>query len=199
MPHQRQDGRTKKKGGAMKTRFGMMALVVAAVVSLSGCMTPLTRNQLAERFDTGENIIYLHVKGVNKNISQAPCPRKIEDRLSENGKKVFADKLCKNLGNLQLVAGFYWTHPTKGIQTLSGYSPSNMDIQRDDIVKVSIPIAADGAIDGPATVVSVARKAKDVSKESGCYWEGGAMFTNAFRSGGIVCDGWDWKKQKFAQ
>lgn len=184
----------------MKTRFGMMALVAAAVVGLSGCTTPLTKTQLAERFEVGENIIYIHVKGVNKDLSNHPCPGPNTDKLlSETGRNIFATSICNNLKNLQGVSGFYWTHPRKGIQFVGGYAPIGLEVERGDFVKLSQKISANGSVDGPNMVVSVARKAKDASKESGCYWEGGAMFTNAFVSGGVVCDGWDWKKQKFAQ
>lgn len=184
----------------MKTRFWMMALVAAAVVGLSGCTTPLTKTQLAERFEVGENIIYLHVKGVNKDISKNQCPgSSVSNLLSETGKDNYAKSVCNNLKNLQLVSGFYWTHPRKGIQFSGGFAPIGLEIERGDFVKLSQKISANGSVDGPNMVVLVARKAKDASKESGCYWEGGAMFTNAFVSGGVVCDGWDWKKQKFAQ
>lgn len=184
----------------MKTRFGMLALAAVAVVGLSGCTTPLTKNQYAERFEAGENTIYIHVKGVNKDLSKIQCPgSSVANVLSETGKDKFAKSICNNLNNLQVVSGFYWTHPRKGIQFFGGYAPIGLDVERGDFVKLSQAVAANGELDGPATVVAVARKAKDASKESGCYWEGGAMFTNAFVSGGVVCDGWDWKKQKFAQ
>lgn len=199
MPHQGREHRSKKQGGTMKTRFGMLALAAVAVMGLSGCTTPLTNAQRLERFDVGESTVYVLVRGVNKNISKAQCPGKIEESLSEKGKQVFETTVCKNLDNLQIVGGFYWTHPRKGIQVISGYSPINLDVSPGDIVKISRNIAPDGALDAPMRVVGIARKASEVSKESGCYWEGGGMFTNAFVSGGVVCDGWDWKKQKFAQ
>jgi hypothetical protein len=43
------------------------------------------------------------------------------------------------------------------------------------------------------------RKAKDATKESGCWWNGGKGATTSFIGGGAVCDGWNWRDQKFAK
>ncbi len=74
-----------------------------------------------------------------------------------------------------------------------------MDIEPDDILEYSIATSADGQKIRPDIVKRIARKAKDATKESGCYWDGGKGATTAFIGGGAVCDGWNWRDQKFAK
>jgi hypothetical protein len=59
--------------------------------------------------------------------------------------------------------------------------------------------APSGQLAQPLMVKRIARKAKDATQESGCWWDGGKGATTAFKGGGAVCDGWNWRDQKFAK
>lgn len=184
----------------MKTRFGMMALVVAAVMGLSGCATKVTREKNISEFESGPGYMYMLAQGINRDLSKVNCDvQKFPETFSVAAADHWNHVICPRMSEMQLINGIYYTHPFKGIKIARAFAPSGMVIEKNDIVKISTLRNTDGTVDRPHYVVEVARRAKDATKESGCYWEGGAQFTNAFISGGVVCDGWDWKKQKFAQ
>jgi len=84
------------------------------------------------------------------------------------------------------------------MRRVAAYAPRDMDIGVDDILKLTIDVNPDGSYRRPALVEKLVKK--DGAKEpADCNWEGGRSATTAFLSGGVVCEGWDWKKQKFAQ
>jgi hypothetical protein len=87
----------------------------------------------------------------------------------------------------------------KGIKAARAFAPIDLIIEEDDVLEFSMDTSIEGRKIRPDLVKRVARKAKDATKESGCYWDGGKGATTAFIGGGAVCDGWNWRDQKFAK
>lgn len=87
---------------------------------------------------------------------------------------------------------------TSGIKAIRAYAPMEWNIAEDDILELSMNTSKEGQMLRPNLVKRIARKAKDATKESGCWWDGGKGATTAFIGGGAVCDGWNWRDQKFA-
>ncbi len=101
----------------------------------------------------------------------------------------------------QFVPLFYHTKVwgTNGIKYTRAYAPIEWKIAEDDILELSMDTSTGGQKLRPDLVKRIARKAKDATKESGCWWDGGKGATTAFIGGGAVCDGWNWRDQKFAK
>jgi hypothetical protein len=176
----------------MKTLATLIILFAASL--LGGCAMTYTNKDRLEIFDTGEVRLYVLAGGINKDLSKTNC-----DEPSQSAAwKAYAQKeICPNLDKLQFVGGPFHTHPIRGIKAARAFAPITMNIEREDILEVSIVFAADGTESTPGRVERIVRKAKDTGPD--CRWEGGKGATTAFMSGGVVCEGWDWKKQKFAK
>ena len=79
------------------------------------------------------------------------------------------------------------------------YAPAGLKFERGDIVAVKIFPAADGRYRKPPEVLRVAAKAKDATKENGCYWDAGVNSSfRGFNQGGAVCEGWHWKNHPYS-
>ena len=96
-----------------------------------------------------------------------------------------------------MLAGFYHTHPFNGIKMTGALAPISAPIEKDDILELSMLIREDGSNARPTLFSRIPRNAKDTGPD--CQWDGGKGATSAFLSGGVVCEGRDWKKQKFSQ
>jgi hypothetical protein len=88
---------------------------------------------------------------------------------------------------------------TEKMKTISAFAPHDLKIETGDIVEVTIELSANGEITRPMPVKRVARKEKDATKASGCWWDAGKWAASAFHNGGAVCDGWNWRDQKWAK
>lgn len=191
----------------MKT-FRSFALLVstAALLGLGGCASTIKPERVLELYPVGESKIYVVVPGVPKNLAVIKDYGKscgkwdLPDNADPSVNKWMSDNICPDLSKWQSTSGVYHTKVwgTNGLKSMPALAPVSMRIEKDDILEYSIFISPEGRVLRPATVTRIARKAKDATKESGCYWDGGKGATTAFIGGGAVCDGWNWRDQKFA-
>ena len=155
---------------------------------------------MLQLYPVGESTLYGVVPGSpNKNLVNLKCTPNSEN--SEEGNKYQSEKICPNLAKLQLVSVVYHTKlwGTEGLKFMPAYAPIELNIEENDILEASLSVLPNGQLARPLIVKRIARKAKDATKESGCYWDGGKGATTAFIGGGAVCDGWNWRDQKFAK
>jgi len=185
-----------------KTKAIALALAITAMLGMGGCTSITTKEQMLERFEPGESTVYILNRAIRKNLTRenicGQMSQKDAERIGPDYVRYYQNEMCPKIETMQLVSGFYYTHPINGLRMLTAWSPVEMDIGVDDILKLSLSMNSDGSFKRPAFVEKVVKK--DGAKEPGdCNWEGGRSATTAFLSGGVVCEGWDWKKQKFAQ
>jgi len=184
-----------------KTKAIALALAITAMLGMGGCSTTYTKEQVLEKFEPGESTIYIINRAVRKNLTRENICGQIsqkDERIGQDFVRYYQNEMCPKIETMQLVSGFYYTHPIKGMRMWPAYAPLEMDIGVDDILKLTIDVNPDGSYRRPALVEKLVKK--DGAKEpADCNWEGGRSATTAFLSGGVVCEGWDWKKQKFAQ
>jgi hypothetical protein len=176
----------------MKTLATLIILFAASL--LGGCAMTYTNKDHLEMFDPGETRLYVLAGGVTKDMSKMTCD---DPSVPATLNAYMQKEICPNLDKLQFVNGSFHTHPIKGIKTARAFAPITMNIEREDIIEISGVLAADGTVSQTSRVERIVRKAKDTGPD--CRWEGGKGATTAFMSGGVVCEGWDWKKQKFAK
>ena len=192
----------------MKT-FRTFALLVstAALLGLGGCATNLKPKDMLAQFEVGEQTVYVVVPGKPKKLTEFDgfpkvCGAQQDETWSQSANEFMTKHVCNNLEKWQLVSGVYHTKVfglSGGVKFTPALAASSMDIEADDILEFSVATSSDGQKIRPDIVTRIARKAKDATKESGCYWDGGKGATTAFIGGGAVCDGWNWRDQKFAK
>jgi hypothetical protein len=191
----------------MKThRTVALILATAALLGLGGCGT-LTPQDMLAQFEPGEQSHYVVVPGKPKHLTDIKDFAKYcgQQDLGAIGSSAYNDwmkaHVCNDISKWQLVSGVYHTKVwgSKGLKYAAAYAPSNWNIEENDILEFSLNLSKEGKMLRPDIVKRIARKAKDATKESGCYWDGGKGATTAFIGGGAVCDGWNWRDQKFAK
>jgi hypothetical protein len=192
----------------MKThRIVALVLATAALLGLGGCAGTYKPKDILAQFNPGEQSIYVVVPGAPKKLTEIKDYEKrcgkheLTEIMASSGNIWAAENICPDLHKWQNVAGVYQTKVwgMEGLKSLVAIAPSNMLIEKDDILEVILYISHSGQFTKPNLVKRIARKAKDATKESGCYWDGGKGATTAFIGGGAVCDGWNWRDQKFAK
>jgi hypothetical protein len=191
----------------MKTLRTFALLVsTAALLGLGGCATYTAKDVLAQ-FQPGENKVYAVVPGASmrlvdiKDFGKRCGNQELGDTADRAYNEWMKINVCAAPEKWQTVATVYLTKVwgTDGLRTMPALAPVSFNIERDDILELNFSITDQGRGTRPAIVTRVARKAKDATKESGCYWDGGKGATTAFIGGGAVCDGWNWRDQKFAK
>jgi hypothetical protein len=185
----------------MKT-FRTFALLVAtaALLGLGGCTTTVSKERVLQLYPVGESTLFGVVPGKpHKDLANLKCAPNSVNSVDFN--KYLTENICPNLGGLQIVSVVYHTKVwgMEGLKYMPAYAPIEMNIEKDDILEASLSVLPDGQLARPLIVKRIARKAKDATKESGCWWDGGKGATTAFIGGGAVCDGWNWRDQKFAK
>jgi hypothetical protein len=191
-------------------RIGAALAVLAAASLLVGCATPLTPEQNLKKFGAGEVTTYVIVAGPPKNMAellQRPSYRaEVCDGvgLADVAKPLrpwYTENYCTGdrARQWQSVPGVYYTSVFGGIQSIRAGAPADWKIEVDDILEISGQVSPDGTQTRHALVKRIARKAKDATKASGCYWDGGKGWTSGVVTGGAVCDGWNWRDQKWAR
>jgi hypothetical protein len=191
----------------MKTfRTFAWLMSTAALLGLGGCASYTPKDMLAQ-FEPGEQKLYVVVPGQPRNLGE------VNDVVKNCGNQILKatqsplvnewmrQNICSDVTKWQVVAGIYHTKVwgVDGLRSIGAYAPTTLHIERDDMLEMSINYSAAGLQTRPAIVTRIARKAKDATKESGCWWDGGKGATTAFIGGGAVCDGWNWRDQKFAK
>jgi hypothetical protein len=191
------------------SRSFALLLFTAALLGLGGCST-LNPKEMLAHFESGEHPLYGVVAGKPRKIHELTdyvdfkktCGRQtiFGDSIEPSFNEWLAKNVCGNMDKWQLVPLVYHTKVwgMKGLKSIRAYAPVEWNIEEDDILELSMHISNEGRVLRTHTVKRIARKAKDATKESGCWWDGGKGATTAFISGGAVCDGWNWKNQKFA-
>ena len=192
----------------MKT-FRTFALVMstAALLGLGGCATSLTKEQALSRYGSGEQSLYGVVPGAPKKLDevkdfQKKCGKEeIHENMAPSVNTWMSQTICPDIARWQIVSIVFHTKVwgMEGLKFLGAYAPADWKIEKDDILEVSLNMSETGQGVRPNIVKRIARKAKDATKESGCWWDGGKGATTAFIGGGAVCDGWNWRDQKFAK
>ena len=192
----------------MKTLRTFALLVSTAVLlGLGGCATNLKPKDMLAQFEVGEQVVYVVVPGKPKKLTEFDgfpkiCGAQQDETWSQSANEFMTKYVCNNLDKWQLVSGVYHTKVlglSGGVKFTPALAPASMSIETDDILEFSVATSSDGQKIRPALVKRIARKAKDATKESGCWWDGGKGATTAFIGGGAVCDGWNWRDQKFAK
>lgn len=195
----------------MKThRILSIILATAALLGLGGCGT-LTPQDMLAQFEPGEKPLYAVVGGKPRKLHELSdykeaflinCGEKETSNIvAPSFNQWIKTNVCPDLTKWQFVPLVYHTKVwgTKGLKYTRAYAPVDWKIEEDDILELSMDTSKDGQKLRPDIVKRIARKAKDATKESGCYWDGGKGATTAFIGGGAVCDGWNWRDQKFAK
>ena len=192
----------------MKTLRSFAVLVFTAVLlGLGGCATPVTPRDMLAQFEPGEQKLYVVVPGKPKQLTEIKefdkhCGKQeLAVNVAASYNDWMANNICPNISQWQIVSGVYQTKVwgMQGLKFMGAYAPVEMKIEADDILEFSQEISNQGQLTRPILVKRIARKAKDATKESGCWWDGGKGATTAFIGGGAVCDGWNWRDQKFAK
>jgi hypothetical protein len=178
----------------MKTLRTFALLVsTAALLGLGGCASFTPKDMLAQ-FEPGEQPLYAVVAGKPRKMSdlsdyadfQKNCGRQnLGEIVAPSFNEWLEKNVCGDMQKWQFVPLVYHTKVwgTNGIKYTRAYAPVDWKIEEDDILELSMNTS----------------KAKDATKESGCWWDGGKGATTAFKGGGAVCDGWNWRDQKFAK
>jgi hypothetical protein len=194
----------------MKTLRTFALLVsTAALLGLGGCASFTPKDMLAQ-FEPGEQPLYAVVAGKPRKMSdlsdyadfQKNCGRQnLGEIVAPSFNEWLEKNVCGDMQKWQFVPLVYHTKVwgTNGIKYTRAYAPVDWKIEEDDILELSMNTSKEGQMLRPDTVKRIARKAKDATKESGCWWDGGKGATTAFKGGGAVCDGWNWRDQKFAK
>ena len=184
----------------MKVSFKSLALLLATcvTVALTGCTIISTPAEMKARHGTGDITMYAEVMGIAPGASCTPGSGKALDLVTPN---YLAEREanCKNKDQLKSIVGFWRQVPGFHPAIVVIVTPNYTDVAKGDIVEYQIHIDETGHLIRAPSLVRIARKAKDVGKESVCYWSGGRDWYSQFMSGGIICDGWNWREQKFAQ
>jgi hypothetical protein len=192
----------------MKTLRTFALLVsTAALLGLGGCAGTYKPKDILAQFNPGEQSIYVVVPGAPKKLTEIKDYAKhcgnqqLTEIIASSVNTWASENICPDLNKWQNVAGVYHTKVwgMEGLKSMGAIAPSSMLIEADDILEVTLFISPAGQFTRPNTVKRIARKAKDATKESGCWWDGGKGATTAFIGGGAVCDGWNWRDQKFAK
>ncbi len=192
----------------MKThRILSIIMATAALLGLGGCAGTYKQKDILAQFNPGEQSIYVVVPGAPKKLTEIKdyvkhCGnQQLNETISASVNSWSAENICPDLSKWQAVAGVLHTKVwgMEGLKSMGAIAPSSMLIEEDDILEVILYISPSGQFTKPNLVKRIARKAKDATKESGCYWDGGKGATTAFIGGGAVCDGWNWRDQKFAK
>lgn len=186
--------------------FGLTASI-AALMGLGGCATSFTPKDTLAQFEPGVQKLFVVVPGKPKQLTDIKDLDKHcgKQKLTANAAASYndwmANNICTNIARWQIVSGVYHTKVwgTNGLKFTGAYAPAEWKIEADDILEISQEISEQGQHTRPNLVKRIARKAKDATKESGCWWDGGKGATTAFKGGGAVCDGWNWRDQKFAK
>lgn len=181
-------------------------MFTAVLLGMGGCATYTAKDVLVQ-FEPGENKVYAVVPGEPKKLVDIKDfgKRCGTQELGDTADRAYNEwmniNVCATPEKWQTVATVYLTKVwgTDGLRTMPALAPASFNIERDDILELNFSITDQGRGTRPAIVTRVARKAKDATKESGCYWDGGKGATTAFIGGGAVCDGWNWRNQKFAK
>jgi hypothetical protein len=188
----------------MKTLRTFALLVsTAALLGLGGCATTVSKERVLQLYPVGESTLFGVVPGKPKRLSEIKDFEKAcgKQPNQDEANKFLNDNVCRSLDKWQIASIVYHTKVwgTEGLKFQAVYAPIEMKIDEDDILEASMMLLPDGRLARPSIVKRVARKAKDATKESGCWWDGGKGATTAFIGGGAVCDGWNWRDQKFAK
>jgi len=188
-------------------RILSIILATAALLGLGGCATSLTKEGALSRFTPGEQTLYGVVPGSPQKLIdikdfQKKCGKEeLNETTAASVNTWMANTVCPDISKWQVVSIVFQTKVwgMDGVKFLGAYAPAHWNIEKDDILQVSVSMSDVGQAVRPSVVERIARKAKDATKESGCYWDGGKGATTAFIGGGAVCDGWNWRDQKFAK
>ncbi|MFN8955246.1 MAG: hypothetical protein ACK5V9_09715 [Burkholderiales bacterium] len=170
----------------------------------------LTPNDMLSMHAPGEQSLYGVVAGKPRKLHELTdykdfrenCGQQIQpDVIAASANEWLKKHVCGNMEKWQFVPIVYHTKVwgAKGIKAARAFAPIDLIIEEDDVLEFSMDTSIEGRKIRPDLVKRVARKAKDATKESGCYWDGGKGATTAFIGGGAVCDGWNWRDQKFAK
>lgn len=185
--------------------FRTFALLMstAALLGLGGCASTVSKERVLQLYPVGESTLYGVVPGNPKKLSEIKdfdkaCGNQPDQ---EEANRFLNEHVCKSPEKWQIASIVYQTKVwgTEGLKFQAVYAPANMAIEKDDILEASMELLPNGRLARPSLVKRIARKAKDATKESGCWWDGGKGATTAFIGGGAVCDGWNWRDQKFAK
>jgi len=193
----------------MKTFKTTLTIAALGLVTLlTGCAT---HPDLKASFTRGDEILYgraSHIwqgkeMGVAHNIL---CGNKYStvkkmSYTEEVDRWVAEHRFCEasNLDSIQQV------RVTVGVIDANGgmfhvvvFPPKNLTVNEGDIVAFKVFPGSDGRGRRPEQFIKIAAKAKDATKENGCYWDAGTGVFSGFNRGGAVCEGWHWKNHPFS-
>jgi len=169
----------------------------AVLLTLGGCTTVNTPQKNLAHFEAGEQSIYAVVLAPAKPLSKQDNYSKIcgkDESVTLSHNKWMELNVCAHLDKWQRVFVVYHHTETEKMKIATAYAPHDPKVEKGDIVEVSIELSVGGELTRTPLVKRIARKGKDATKASGCWWDSGSS-----RVGGAVCDGWNWRDQKWAK
>lgn len=192
----------------MKTSLKTLltTLTLAGATLLAGCATP----NLQATFTRGDEVIYGRVMNVwdeaheaNKTLCKGATARKYKEVFFSPDFDHWASQtgFCKetNLSNLkQVQLGVGVINANGDMVNLGAFPDKGLDVSKGDIVAVKVYPSSDGRFRRPAEILRVVAKAKDATKENGCYWDAGTGTFRGFNQGGVICEGWHWKNHPYS-
>lgn len=192
----------------MKTSLKTLltTLTLAGATLLTGCATP----NLQATFTRGDEVMYGMVTSVLKGekiveygtLCQGKWPKlKTFAYSNEVDDWVKATNYCEpgaRDGLQHIVAQIGVVNVNGDMWGMGGYAPIDVKIEKGDIVAVKVYPSSDGRFRRPGEILRVAAKAKDATKENGCYWDAGTGTFRGFNQGGVICEGWHWKNHPYS-
>ena len=171
---------------------------IAVLLGLGGCASTNTPKRNLATYNVGEQNIYGLVIGRPIPLPQVKgfdkCGKAEDASSSQNAWS--ARNVCNQGDKWQYVRVL---HHTVDMKFINAYAPHDMKLETDDIVEVIVELSEEGENTKPPLVKRIARKGKDATKASGCWWDAGKWATSQIFHGGVVCDGWNWRDQKWAK
>lgn len=191
---------------SLKTLLTTVTLAGAAL--LTGCAT---HPDLKASFNRGEEVLYGRVfkvwtgadMGVAHNLlcgNKYPVLKGM-GYSAESDKWVKDTNFCskENLDKIKQVRLTVAVTDANGtMHNAVVFVPKELEIDEGDIVAYKVFPSGHGPFRRPEEFIKIAAKAKDATKEKGCYWDAGTGVWSGFNQGGAVCEGWHWKNHPFS-
>jgi hypothetical protein len=185
-----------------------LVLIAMAALAVAGCgTTTLSPDAVLKRQNVGESVIYAQAIRVDPAKEDKGVVAACNG--SDGGKfwigspaSARADwmaRVCSRIENprVRLLHVNYYNHPWTGYEKFNGVLVEpDLDVNPGDIVQLVFSMNDQGLQTAMIRLTRVAAKAS--APRSDCYWAGSSM-TAAFGSQGVICDGWDYRQQKFAK
>jgi len=195
-------------GANMKTLKTTLTIAALGLVTLlTGCATV----DLQKTFTRGDEVLYGRVMNIwekSREANETLCAGtkaqkykevfyspEFDDWASQTG--FCTEENLKKIQQVQVGIGIVNINGD-GVN-LGAFPSKDLQISKGDIVSIKVYPSSDGRFRRPSEILRVVAKAKDATKENGCYWDAGVNSSfRGFNQGGAVCEGWHWKNHPYS-